>query len=133
MAAATKPLRSGAGLLAVPSQSLDLISELAGTALVTPRESHRQGEFQLLKLMFTFDLRAALQMAPRCRGCHPQRGRGSAAATNHPAGRLALLAMLAFVRNWMRWVAGAIALEFNLTVDQAIIRAIGGAVRESHG
>jgi len=41
--------------------------------------------------------------------------------------------MLAFVRNWMRWVVGAIALEFNLTVDQAIIRAIGGAVRESHG
>ena len=45
---------SGARLLVVASQGLNLLAQLKGTALITTRQGHRQGKFQLFQLVIAF-------------------------------------------------------------------------------
>ena len=62
---------SGAGLLTIATQGLDLITQQARSLLITPGERHGQGELQLFQLVFPFALASGLEMAAR-------RGRGLA-------------------------------------------------------
>ena len=49
---------SGAWLLAIPTEGLDLITQQAGALLIAAGERHRKGELELLQLVLTLDLRS---------------------------------------------------------------------------
>ena len=51
---------SGAGLFAVAAQCVDLIAELANPLLIAAGDRHRQGEFQLFKLVAAFGITTVL-------------------------------------------------------------------------
>ena len=59
---------SGARFLTIAAKGFDLIPENAGTLLIASRQSNGESEFELLELMFAFDLGTALQMATRAGG-----------------------------------------------------------------